>query len=78
MWRLGGKNLNASYAQMVAGYRLTARDVVTSIAAVGDTVNVRMVAYETTGQTQTYLIRYLVAGGVIVGGHGTLIGHSGP
>lgn len=62
---------------MIAGYRLTARDVLTSLAVSGDTVTARLLAYETTGPVQTYLVRYIVSGGVILAGHGTLLGTSG-
>ncbi|HXS64150.1 MAG TPA: hypothetical protein VN767_14950 [Streptosporangiaceae bacterium] len=77
VWQLGGKNLNSSYDQMVSGYRLTARDILTNLATSGNTVTARLLAYETTGGVQTYLVRYVVSGGIIVAGHGTLLGTSG-
>lgn len=77
VWRLGGRNFSSSYAQMIAGYRRTARDVITSLTVHGDTVTARMLAYLTTGAVQTYLLQYVVADGVIVAGHGTLLGTSG-
>ena len=62
---------------MVSGYRLTARDILTNLATSGNTVTARLLAYETTGGVQTYLVRYVVSGGLIVAGHGTLLGTSG-
>jgi hypothetical protein len=61
---------------MITGYRLTARDVLSNLAVSGDTVTARLLAYETTGPVQTYSVSYVVSGGVIVSGHGTLIGTS--
>jgi Restriction endonuclease len=73
VWRLGGRNvgrgLSATYNGMVSGYRLTARDVVTSLSVTGDSVSVRIRAYETTGAVQAYSFRYVVRNGVIVSGH---------
>ena len=77
VWQLGGKNLNSSYNQMLSGYRLTARDILTNVRVSGNTVTARLLAYETTGPVQTYLVSYVVSGGVIVAGHGTLLGTSG-
>ena len=77
VWQLGGKNLGLSYAQMVAGYHLTARDAVTSLSVHGHTVTARILAYETTGPVQTYALRYVITGGVIVAAHQTLLGTSG-
>jgi serine/threonine protein kinase len=74
VWALGGKNLGQSYQQMVAGYRLTAHDDVTSLAVHGDTVDITMLAHETTGAVQSYRVRYVVHHGVITAGHATLLG----
>lgn len=73
VWQLGGKNFSPSYAQMVAGYRSTVRDVITSVTVFGDTVTARFLAYQTTGAVQTYLVRYVVTDGVIVAAHATLL-----
>ncbi len=73
VWRLGGKNLGQSYRQMVAGYRLTSRVVITSLTASGDAVYVRVLAYETTGAVQTYALSYVVTDGIIVTGQSTLL-----
>ena len=62
---------------MVAGYRLTARDVVTGLTVRGHTVTARILAYEITGPVQTYAFRYVIIGGVIVAAQQTLLGPSG-
>jgi Protein kinase domain len=73
VWRLGGKNLGRPYPAMVAGYQLTARDVVTSITVHGAVATVRFRAYETTGAVQTYQVSYLVRDGAIQSGQQTLL-----
>ena len=67
VWNLGGKNFNRTYGQMVAGYRSTARDVLTSIHAHGHIVTVRLRAHHTDGTVLTYKISYTVQDGVITG-----------
>jgi hypothetical protein len=62
---------------MVNGYRDTSKDVITSMTAHGDTVTVRILAYETSGAVQTYRLSYLVSGGTISAGQQTLLGTSG-
>jgi len=42
-----------SYRKMIAGYRFTARDVMTSLTTHGPYVSARVLAYETTGTVQT-------------------------
>ncbi len=69
VWNLGGKNFNKSYGQMVAGYRTTAHDVLTSIHAHGDVVTVHLRARHTDGTVRTYRISYTVQDGVITGAH---------
>jgi serine/threonine protein kinase len=69
VWHLGGKNFNKSYGQMVAGYRTTAHDVLTSIHAHGDVVTVHLRARHTDGTVRTYRISYTVQDGVITGAH---------
>lgn len=58
---------------MISGCRLTARDVVTSLHASGDSVPGRLLAYETTGAIQTYSFNYIVHGGEITSGHQVLL-----
>jgi serine/threonine protein kinase len=69
VWNLGGKNFNKSYGQMVAGYRTTAHDVLTSIHAHGNVVTVHLKAHHTDGTVRTYRIAYTVQDGVITGAH---------
>jgi len=69
VWNLGGKNFNQSYGQMVAGYRTTAHDDLTSIHAHGDIVTVHLKARHTDGTVRTYRISYTVQDGVITGAH---------
>jgi hypothetical protein len=76
VWRLGGKNINASYSQMVAGYRHTRHVVIQSLTVDRPTVTVRTKASETTGAVQRYLFTYKVKGGVIVAGSQILLGTS--
>jgi len=76
VWNLGGKNFSTTYGQMVAGYRSTARDVLTSVHAHGHLVTVRLKAHQTNGTVQTYRITYTVRNGVITKAHTTLLGTS--
>jgi serine/threonine protein kinase len=69
VWNLGGKNLHQSYDQMVAGYRTTAHDVLTSIHVHGNVVKVHLKARHTDGTVRTYRISYTVQDGVITGAH---------
>ena len=69
VWNLGGKNFSPTYGQMVAGYRSTARDVLTSIHAHGNVVTVRLKAHHTDGTVLTFRISYTVKDGVITGAH---------
>jgi hypothetical protein len=78
VWQLGGKNLGESYASMVAGFRLTSHDVLTSLASSGDLVTARIRAYETTGAVQTYALRYTVRHGVITAGQQALLSTQNP
>ena len=71
VWALGGKHFSRSYQDMVAGYRLTARDDVTSLKVRGDTVYVHLLARETTGAVQSYQMRYVVRRGMIIAGRTT-------
>jgi hypothetical protein len=76
VWDLGGKNFSRTYDQMVAGYRSTARDVLTSVHAHGHTVTVRLRAHQTDGTVRTYRITYTVRDGVITKARTTLLGTS--
>jgi serine/threonine protein kinase len=82
VWQLGGKNiekkLGKTYAAMVAGYRDTSHDVLTSVTTHGNSVFVQISAYETTGAVQTYAGTYTVAHGIITSGHQTLLGTQDP
>jgi serine/threonine kinase PknH len=69
VWNLGGKNFNKSYGHMVAGYRTTAHDVLTSIHVHGDVVTVHLKARHTDGTVRTYRISYTVQDGVITVAH---------
>ena len=73
VWNLGGKNFSPTYGQMVAGYRSTSRDVLTSIHAHGDIVTVRLRAHHTDGTVLTFRIAYTVQDGVITGAHSKLL-----
>jgi hypothetical protein len=76
VWDLGGRNLSPSYQAMVAGYRLTAHDKLTSVTVHGGTVDANLSARESTGVVQHYRMHYVVRNGVIVAGHATLLGTS--
>jgi hypothetical protein len=76
VWRLGGKNIDASYSKMVAGYRHTKHVVIESLTVTRPTVTVRTKASETTGAVQTYLLIYKVSRGVIVSGSQDLLSTS--
>ena len=71
VWDLGGKHFDHTYGEMVAGYRGTARDVLTGIVAHGDSVSLRLAAHQTNGTVKTYQASYEVHDGVITGGHVT-------
>jgi hypothetical protein len=70
VWQLGGKNIGhgpyATYAGMISGYRDTIRDVPISMAAAGNIVSGRFLAYETGNRVQTYTFTYVVRNGTIV------------
>lgn len=61
------------YRKTIAGYRLTARDVVTNLRARGDAVSGRLLAYETTGPVQTYTFSYTIKNGKITSGRSALV-----
>jgi hypothetical protein len=78
LWGHHGSRRGAGYREMIAGYRLTARDVVTSLKAQGNTVSARVLAYETTGTMQTYWFAYKVRAGKIVSGRSVLLATNHP
>jgi restriction system protein len=61
------------YRKMISGYRLTARDVVESIKASGDSVSAHVLAYETTGAIQTFHFSFSVHAGKITWGRSVLV-----
>jgi hypothetical protein len=73
VWDLGGKNFSPTYDQMVAGYRSTAHDVLTSVHSHGRVVTVRLRAHQTDGTVRIYRITYTVQDGVITRAHTTLL-----
>jgi hypothetical protein len=73
VWDLGGKNFGRTYDQMVAGYRSTAHDVLTSVHGHGRVVTVRLRAHQTDGTVRIYRITYTVQDGVITGAHTKLL-----
>jgi eukaryotic-like serine/threonine-protein kinase len=73
VWQLGGKNLGQTYASMVTGFRHTRHDKLTSLTSSGDSVSVRILAYETAGTVQTYALSFTVSNGVITSGQQTLL-----
>jgi hypothetical protein len=74
VWQLGGKNLGKPYGSLVAGFRHTSHDVLTSIASHGDMVNAHILAYETTGAVQSIALSYTVRAGIITHGQATVLG----
>ena len=73
VWNLGGKNFSRTYHEMIAGYRGTARDVLTSIARPRRPGVCAPAAHHTDGIVETYRASYLVRDGVITAGHATLL-----
>jgi hypothetical protein len=73
VWQLGGKNLGESQASLVAGFRDTSYDKITSIASHRDMVKVHLRAYETTGAVQTFALSYTIRAGIITHGKQTLL-----
>jgi hypothetical protein len=78
LWSHHGSRRGAAYRKMIAGYRLTARDVVTSLTTQGNIVSARVLAYETTGTVQTYWFAYKVHAGKIFSGRSVLLATSHP
>lgn len=66
-WELGGKNLQGgSYSSFVQGFENTARDSVTIVSVVGDTVEVELDATQSDGTHRNFAGTYTVRKGVIV------------
>jgi V8-like Glu-specific endopeptidase len=72
VWSLGGDNLGGGYQQMVNGYAETAHDNPFIYHVHGPTVDVALLAKETSGATQTYIGQYTVENGTITAGRLTL------
>jgi serine/threonine-protein kinase len=64
-WDLGGNITRPSLALFEAGYRGTARDVVTILTWTGDQVTASVVAFQTDGTVKKYSGSYVVQNGVI-------------
>jgi hypothetical protein len=73
LWSHQDSGHRCGYRKMIAGYRLTDKDVVTSLRANGDVVSARVLAYETTGTVQTFEFSYNVHAGKIIWGHSVLL-----
>lgn len=67
-WALGGRNLNPSYDQMIAGYARTASDDPTIYGHHSPDVSVALLARSTDGTTQLFTGDYTVTAGVITRG----------
>ncbi len=65
-WRLGGSNLGSTYRAFAAGFADTSHDTLTILDVHGETVHVRLVAEQTSGQRTTYEGSYTVQQGKIV------------
>jgi hypothetical protein len=76
VWQLGGKNLGPSYSAMIAGFRLTRRDILLSFKNHGDHITAKIAAYEANGTVQDYALHYVIQRGIITSGYQTLLaGH---
>jgi hypothetical protein len=78
LWYRPDPGYGPGYHKMISGYRLTARDVVTSLRATGDTVTANVLAYETTGTVENFNFQYKVEHGKITWGVSHLLGISHP
>jgi hypothetical protein len=65
-WRLGGSNLGSTYSAFAAGFADTSHDALTILDVHGETVHIRLVAEQTSGQRTTYEGTYTVRHGKIV------------
>lgn len=64
-WRLGGKNLDASYPVFVAGFKTTANDVADAQDTGPATADVQLTATQTDGSQHSYAGPFTVVDGVI-------------
>jgi serine/threonine-protein kinase len=64
-WLLGGDHTGRTYAQFVAGFSGTQRDVVTILKSGGDQVAASIVAVQTDGTVKKFAGTYVVTNGVI-------------
>jgi HJR/Mrr/RecB family endonuclease len=78
LWYHPEAGYGPGYYKMISGYRLTARDVVTSIKSSGTSVAAQVLAYETTGAIERFDFHYRVHYGKITWGHSVLLGISYP
>jgi restriction system protein len=78
LWYHPEPGYGPGYSRMISGYRLTARDVVTSIKSAGATVTARVLAHETTGAVQSWDFRYQIHHGKIIWGRSDLLGTRHP
>jgi hypothetical protein len=60
LWRHRAPGRGLAYGEMIAGYRLTTRDVITSLHTPGDTVSAHVLAHETNGTVRACQFRYKV------------------
>lgn len=67
-WDLGGKNIDASYADFVKGFAHTRTDTVTVGSVTGGQVSVTVDSVQTDGTRHSFSGTYQVAGAVITGG----------
>jgi serine/threonine-protein kinase len=64
-WLLGGDHTGRTYAQFVAGFRGTQRDVVTILKSGGDQVAASIAAVQADGTVKKFAGTYVVTNGVI-------------
>jgi hypothetical protein len=75
-WRLGGSNLGSTYSAFAAGFADTSHDTLTILDVHDETVHVRLVAQQTSGQRTTYEGSYTVQHGKIVAANVHRVGSS--
>jgi hypothetical protein len=68
-YRLGGKNLEPSYARFAAGFADTAGDIWTTLSVNGDRVTGQLEAVHTDGSVTYYSGYYIVSGDIITEAH---------
>jgi hypothetical protein len=75
-WGLGGSNLGSTYGSFAAGFAGTSHDTLTILDVHGETVHVRLVAKQTSGQRTIYEGSYTVHQGKIVAANLRRVGSS--